>query len=161
MVINIKWCLNQRGGLELVEPNTNMSDSYIKMADESLGLLKDVENKSRVWTASICYYTMYYSLYSLMMRIGVKSEIHSCSILFMKEFLGGYYDRTDMKMIEEAFTARNNLQYYTDRPVNEKTLGAVKNHCRLFLIKTKEAIMAINQTEIKEIRKKIEIKIKS
>ena len=89
MALNIRWCLRAKNGLELVEPNENVSRSYLKMAEESLEQLKKLESK--IWIASASYYTMYYCLYALLMRIGVKCEIHACSLLFMKTFLRKFY----------------------------------------------------------------------
>ena len=100
-MVSIKWCLNQKGGLEFIEPNKVMADSYIKMAEESINVLKGVE-KSKIWTATATYYIFYYSLYSLMLHIGVKCEIHSCSIEFMKNNLGNFYNKKDIEMVEKA-----------------------------------------------------------
>lgn len=38
-MVSIKWCLKQKNGLEIIKPNSNMSDSYIKMAEESINVL--------------------------------------------------------------------------------------------------------------------------
>ena len=78
-MVSIEWCLHQRNGLEMVEPNENPSSSYLKMAEESISMLGRVEG-SRIWTATMTYYIFYYSLYAMMLRIGIKCEIHLCSI---------------------------------------------------------------------------------
>ncbi|MEN6379840.1 MAG: hypothetical protein ABFD15_09720 [Methanofastidiosum sp.] len=39
------------------------------------------------WKIATAYYTLYFSLYAMLMRIGVKSEIHSCTVDFVKEYL--------------------------------------------------------------------------
>ena len=72
------------------------------MAEESINVLNDME-KSRIWTATTSYYIFYYSLYSLMLRLGIKCEIHSCSIEFMNVFLKGFYEQKDIKMMERHF----------------------------------------------------------
>lgn len=107
-MVSIKWCLKQKGGLEMVSPNITMADSYIKMAEESINIMKGVE-PSRIWTATTAYYIFYYSLYSLMLRIGIKCEIHSCSIEFMKSYLKMFYSKKDIDMFDKAFYARINL----------------------------------------------------
>ena len=73
-MVSINWCFNTKKGLEIIEPNENMSISYMKMAEESMSMIKKNE-ESRIWTASTSYYTMYYALYSLMMKIGIKCEM--------------------------------------------------------------------------------------
>ena len=154
---DIKWCLNVRNGLELVESNENMMTSYLKMAKESLDTIKEVE-RSKIWISSTSYYTMYYSLYALMMKIGVKCEIHSCSIKFMKRFLQDFYDGDDIRLTEKGFEVRNDLQYYPDRFVSEQILIELKERVIDFFIKTKEIISKITEKQINEIRKKIEEK---
>lgn len=108
-MVSIKWCLKQKDGLEFIEPNDNMSKSYISMAEESINAIRGVEG-SKIWTATMTYYIFYYSLYSLMLRIGIKCEIHSCSLEFMKNYLASFYDKKDIEMIENAFSARIDLQ---------------------------------------------------
>lgn len=131
-----------------------MSDSYAKMAEESINMLNNVE-KSRIWTATMTYYIFYYSLYSLMMRIGVKCEIHACSLVFMKTFLCSFYNAKDAEMIDKAFTARIDLQYYTNRPVDERNIENTRRYCKEFYIKTKDIISLITEAQIKEIIAKL------
>lgn len=153
-MISIKWCLEQKDGIRTIRPNANMSDSYLKMAEESIGVLKNIEG-SRIWTATTSYYIFYYSLYSLMLKLGVKCEIHSCSLEFMKGFLGEFYSRKDMEMIRKAFGARIDLQYYANRPVDEKTIEEVRAHCKDFYVKTKDIIIKITEKQINSVRKKL------
>ena len=117
-MVSIKWCAKQNTGIKIIQQNANMSNSYIKMAEESITVLAGVA-MSKIWTATTAYYIFYYSLYSLMLRIGVKCEIHSCSLEFMKRFLKDFYNDKDMGMIEKAFKARIDLQYYADRDVDD------------------------------------------
>lgn len=154
-MVSISWCLAQKNGMHLAEPNKNMSESYIRMAEESINILSGVK-KSRIWTATTSYYIFYYSLYSLMLRIGVKCGIHSCSLEFMKRFLPEFYNQKDIDMINKAFSARIDLQYYSDRPVDEKDITEAKRYCKDFYIKTKGVLSVINDEQIAGIRKKVE-----
>ena len=153
-MVSIKWCLNQKLGLELIDPNPNMSESYLKMAEESLSILNNVE-KSKIWTATTSYYIFYYSLYALMLTIGVKCEIHSCSLEFMKQFLNEFYDLQDNKNFNDAFSARTDLQYYADRPVDQLMIDKTKKACKDFYIKTKDNIARITENQINSIREKL------
>jgi len=153
-MVSIKWCMKQKNGIKLVEPNDNMSSSYIKMAEESIGILNNVQ-KSNIWTATTSYYIFYYSLYSLMLKIGVKCEIHLCSIEFMKKFLASLYNKKDIDMMEKTFSARIDLQYYSDRPVNQLVIEQSKRYCKEFFIKTKDIISKITESQILSIRESI------
>ena len=152
-MVSIQWCLKKEGGLELSEPNAVMARSYLGMAEDSL---KDLENvKTDIWKATITYYSFYYSLYALMMRIGVKCEIHSCSLEFMDKLLGDLYSKEDIEMINKAFGARINLQYYANRPIDEKVIKETRAYVSDFLSKTKDVITNITNNQIISIRKKL------
>ena len=157
-MVSVKWCLKQKGGIELIEENHNMAESYIKMAEESINALSRVK-QSRIWTATTAYYIFYYSLYAVMLRIGVKCEIHSCSLEFMKRYIG-FYDKKDAEMIEKAFDARINLQYYADRPVDDESIEAVSRYCKTFFIKTKDILSNITERQISEIRQALKMEMK-
>jgi len=153
-MVNIKWCLGIRNGLELIEQNKNMSYSYLEMAKESLDMIKNV-SQSKIWKASTCYYTMYYSLYSLMMKIGIKCEIHSCSLEFMKQFLKSFYSENEVELIKKAFDVRNNLQYYPDKLMKNFDLLNIEKGTVEFFVKTKSIISEISESQIDEIISKL------
>lgn len=153
-MVSIRWCLKKKNGIEIVPQNKNMSDSYIKMAEESINITSGVEN-SRIWTVTTAYYIFYYSLYSLMLRIGVKCEIHSCSLEFMAVFLKDFYTQKDIEMIAKAFSARIDLQYYADRPVDGEAIEEIKICCKDFYIKTKDILARITETQVGDIQKKL------
>ena len=150
-MVSIKWCLSVKHGIELVKPNDNMCGSYLKMAEESLKIIRKID-ESKLWTASASYYVIYYSLYSTMMNIGVKCEIHQCSIEFMKRFLLDFYSSEDVQLIKTAFELRNDLQYYPDRLADEKKLEYVKKGSIDFFVKTKSIISRITEKQINQIR---------
>jgi len=153
-MVSINWCLKAKNGLELVGPNKNMADAYLKMAEESLKAIKN-NSESKIWTASTAYYTMYYSLYAVMIRIGVKCEVHKCSIEFMKRFLLEFYSKDDVKLVESAFESRNDLQYYPNRLINQNKLEFVREGAVDFFVKTKRVLIKINEKQINEIRNKL------
>lgn len=151
---SIEWCFNVKNGLDIVEPNENMSVSYLSMAEESMFMIKKNE-ESRIWTASTSYYTMYYCLYSIMMKIGIKCEIHQCSIEFMKYFLNEFYSNDDLELIKTALDVRNNLQYYPDRLIDNSKIELIKKEAVEFFIKSKDILIKITENKINEIRKKL------
>jgi uncharacterized protein (UPF0332 family) len=126
----------------------------LRMAEESIRALNKLKG-IEIWSTTTTYYIFYYSLYSLMMRIGVKCEIHSCSLEFMKHFLSKFYDERDVKMINKAFNARIDLQYYPDRPVDKRDLEEIKKYCKHFFIKTKDILSLITEDDIGKLRKNL------
>jgi uncharacterized protein (UPF0332 family) len=152
----IKWCLKAKNGLELIEPNDNLSIAYLKKAEDALraaAVLKD--NKD--WEISSCYYTMYFSLYSILMKIGIKCEIHSCTISFMQNLLKNYFTNEDIDLIEKSQKARIDTQYYSDRNISDELYKKIIDNVPLFLVKCKNILNEINEEAIKEIREELEI----
>ena len=86
----IKWCAGKKGGLSLIEPNSDLAEAYIKKAEEALESMR--VNTIKDWKISTAYYTLYFSLYSILTKIGIKCEIHSCTIEFAKRFLKDYFN---------------------------------------------------------------------
>jgi uncharacterized protein (UPF0332 family) len=90
-----------------------------------------------------------------MLRIGMKCEIHSCFLEFTKKFLGDFYNNNDINMINKAFQARIDLQYYTKRSVDKKIIEQVKNYSKKFYINTKDILSKINESQVEKIREEI------
>jgi hypothetical protein len=67
----------------------NLAGAYAKKGEEALESVW--LNTIKDWEISTSYYAMYFSLYSLLARIGAKSEIHSCTIEFARRFLSEYF----------------------------------------------------------------------
>lgn len=151
---DIKWCLNTNHGMELVEPNENLSKAYLKKAEGSLEVSSILKGK-REWEITSAYYAQYLGIYAILMRIGVKCEIHSCTIAFMKEFLTDYFTKEDVKLISKSHKGRNDLQYYSDRSISEELHLKIINNTPLFLTKCKQVLSEINENEIILIRNKI------
>jgi len=127
----IKWCLKQKGGLKLVESSQRLAFGYLKMAEDSLGTMNREKDKNLIFSVSAGYYTTYYSLYGILMKCGVKCEIHSCSIEFAKQFLREYYSQEDFDLIR------------------------IWNKAYDFFVKTREILVKLDSRKIKEVRNKL------
>jgi len=151
-VDKIKWCLNQKKGIELVEPNDNLRDAYLIKADEALETLRT--SKIRDWQITIAYYAIYHSIYSLLMTIGIKCEIHSCTIEFAKIFLKKYLSIEDFELIDKAFYARIDSQYYVNRQVSDENYEIIIRKTPAFTVKCKNIV--IEPHDINSIRESLE-----
>ena len=77
--MSFDWCKKQ--GLKLITPNTNLSKEYYKNAEETLRITNLIKNSgSNMWLATQKYYTEYLAAYAILMKIGIKTEIHSYTI---------------------------------------------------------------------------------
>lgn len=154
-MVSINWCCKQKDGIKLIEPNDNLAEGYLKMAEDALGTMNREKNFSLRFSISACYYSMYYSLYATLMKIGIKCEIHSCTLKFMEMFLSEFYSKEDIKVINKAFDCRNTIQYYVDRIIQKEDSNWIILKAPLFHTKSKEILAKLNENQIKEIREKI------
>jgi len=153
-MVSINWCLKAKNGLELIESNTNLSKAYIKKAEDSL---KSIEiNTIKEWKITTAYYSIYFSLYAILMKIGIKCEIHSCTIEFAKRFLKDYFNKEDFELLEDAFKARIDTQYYVNKDVPNEQYKGILNQAPIFFTKCKNILLKITQREIGDIRKELE-----
>jgi len=147
--INLNWCKKQEKGIILVEPNINLSEDYIKSAQETLVLLRDVNNKSNMWAATMKYYCEYFAVYSFLIRVGIKCEIHDCTIKVV-ELLEeqniipkGTYER-----LNKDKGLRVDNQYY----LKNIKVNIDFNDLSDFVLKMKNISSSITLEDIKKIR---------
>ena len=150
----ISWCKKQDKGIKLVEPNDNLSDEYYKNAEESLKVLRSIiETQSNMWIATTKYYIEYFSVYSVLMKIGIKCEIHDCTISLVK-----FLEDEDIinigisKILEKDKELRIDNQYYLkNKPVNIDF-----DNLSDFLLSIKNSLNMLDNNKIEEIRTKIQ-----
>ena len=120
MAVALRWCCKKEGGLKLDVSNENSTQGYLTLAENALGTMNRERNYNRQFAISACYYSMYYALYAVLMKAGVKCEIHSCTLEFMKRILKDFYSLEEIRAIKKAFDCRETAQYYVDRIVSKE-----------------------------------------
>ena len=153
----IKWCVGKNEGLSLVEPNSDIANAYIKKAEEALESMR--VNIIKDWKISTAYYTLYFSLYAILMKLGVKYEIHSCTIEFAKRFLKDFFEANELDFIEDSLKARVDSQYYIDRMVPDEQYNKMTKKAPEFLVKCKSILIKLNEKKVNEIRDKFQKEI--
>jgi len=151
-VKKLKWCCKQSAGLKIVEPNDNLAKEYFQSAEETFSILRDINGKSNIWLATTKYYVEYFVLYSLLQKIGIKCEIHDCTIEVAKlleknKIIPKGYSRK----LEEDKELRIDNQYYLKNKPVDINIRDLRN----FLLTIKNKINSITLDETNEIRSKI------
>ncbi|MDD5192254.1 MAG: hypothetical protein PHH54_05955 [Candidatus Nanoarchaeia archaeon] len=147
--INLNWCKKQEKGISLVEPNTNLSEDYLKSAQETLLLLKDVHNKSNMWAATMKYYCEYFAVYSFLIRVGIKCEIHDCTIKLVELFEEQkMLPKGTFQRLDKDKGLRIDNQYY----LKNLKVNIDFNDLSDFVLAMKNRISSITLEEIKKIR---------
>ena len=149
----IIWCLNQKNGIKIIEPNQNLSQAYILKAEDSLESIQ--VNIKKEWKIVTAYYTIYFSLYAILTRIGIKSEIHSCTVDFVKEYLNEFFTKEEIELIEDSLKARIDVQYFVDKDISDELYSKLIEFAPRILIKSRSILSKLTEMKIRSIRDEI------
>jgi len=151
-MVNLEWCKKKERGIRMIEPNDNLCKEYLESSEETLSILKDIRGKSNMWLATTKYYCEYFAVYSLLMKIGIKSEIHDCTIA-LAEFLEkeNLLPKGTYKNLEKDKRLRIDNQYYLKNINVEIVYSELTN----FILEIKDIINSLTFDKINEIRKEI------
>jgi len=151
-MVSLNWCKNQESGIKIIEPNMHLSEDYMKSAEETLVLLREIKDKSNMWEATMKYYCEYFAVYSLLLRIGIKCEIHDCTIKLCEALeLAKLLPTGTFNRLERDKGLRIDNQYYL------KNIKVTVDFSELsdFILKIKNIISTLTMNDIKEIRAKL------
>ncbi|MFT4309458.1 MAG: HEPN domain-containing protein [Candidatus Woesearchaeota archaeon] len=155
---HIAWCLQQKRGIRIEEPNDNLSDVYIKKAISSLNMLESAIEKNEIeWISTTAYYARYFAVYAMLQKCGIRSEIHDCTIsllqlLFVEEKIIETQYYNEMKRSKEL---RIEIQYYTSEKADIKSIKKDSLKATNFVLKIEEIIEKLNDSLIGLIRQKL------
>ena len=149
----ISWCKKKDGGIKIQEPNDNLSREYYESAEESLRVLRSIErSKSNMWLATTKYYIEYFAVYSILMKIGIKCEIHDCTISlvnFLEE--QGIIKKGISDILENDKELRLDNQYYLKNKHVDIDFEELAN----FLLGTRKILDSLDKDKIEELRRLI------
>jgi uncharacterized protein (UPF0332 family) len=105
------------------------------------------------WTATTAYYARYFALYALLMKMGVKSEIHDCTINVAQLLANhGILSQSLVDDIAEAKQARIDAQYYVATELNQKEIKKNAETARKFVLEIEQTIENVTSKQINTIR---------
>lgn len=146
-MVTINWCLKQNKGIELIRPNDNLAKEYLSSSEETLISLKNSNETSNMWKATKKYYVEYLAVYALMMKIGIKCEIHDCTIELTK-ILKDIFPKNTYTILSADKQLRIDNQYYL------KNFQVEINYDKLFefILEVKETINRLTPKDIENMR---------
>lgn len=136
--------------IKLVDSSDEISRSYLIKSDKSLissKTLLDIGNYDDA--IALTYYSMYYSVLSLLFKCGVKCENHTGAIILLKEIFG-----LDNHELDKAKKDRIDGQYYIDFKTSEEELRDAVITAEEFNANIKEKIERLKKSEIIKIHEK-------
>jgi len=136
----LSWCCRQRRGIALTEPKPHLSEAYLREADETLANVLVTSGK---WKVIIAYYACYHALYAILVRCGIRSEIHECTLALMERFPFTDEERVFLAKLKED---RIQTQYYLrERIVDEEAM-------KRFVATCKRILDGLTSEEIEDVR---------
>ncbi len=151
---NLVWCLKQKRGIRIIEPNPNLTKAYMKKAISALNTMTAAAKINETdWILTTAYYARYFALYALLMKIGIKSEIHDCTISLAKLLSNnGILAPCLAEDIAKAKQTRIDTQYYVEQEQNPKTIQRNIQAARQFVLETEKTIENLTTEQINIIR---------
>ncbi|MBU2616462.1 MAG: NYN domain-containing protein [Nanoarchaeota archaeon] len=145
--------LSSEGKLQLVEPSSDIKDSYLGKSESNLSSSKILfENDKLEEAVALTYYSMYNLVLALLFAVGIKCENHSgVSILLGKVF--GF----DNSFLVLARRERIDKQYYTDFNVTKKEVQGGIVSAEDFNRELKSVLSGLNSEKIQERRNQFKI----
>ena len=153
---HLNWCLKQHKGIRLVTASENLVKAYQEKAKNALKSMEINAQAGLVeWAVSASYYAKYFAVYSLLSKIGVKCEIHDCTITLF-EYL--FCDTVSSEIIKDLRNSKENrveTQYYTQEIHVE--LDQVMKKTKKFVLEIDKVIDGLNSERIAELQKRIRV----
>lgn len=152
----MKWCFEIKTGIEMIEPSGNLAEAYIKKSKDALEMAgMSLKAKKKDWTATTLYYCRYFILYALLQKIGIKSQNHTCTILFAKKFLRKKIDKEKIEELMQFKDERIEKQYYVAKSgMDQKKLKGMEEKTKEFFFYVLEVMSTITEEEINDVREK-------
>ena len=151
-VNKLKWCCKQKAGLKIEKPNDNLAKEYLQSAEETLSILQDIKSKSNMLLATTKYYCEYFSIYALLQKIGIKCEIHDCTIEIAKllEEIKIIPENYSKKLEDDKDLRIDNQYYLKNKPVNINI-----RELSDFILIIRNKVNSITLSEINKVRDEI------
>ncbi len=140
----IRWCLKKKVGLKVISPNLHISESYMQEANDTFDSMLNTKGK---WKVIMAYYSSYNALYSILMKCGISSENHECTIEMMK-MLG--FSEKNCNYMKELKHKRIDVQYYLKKIELGETIGV-----KLILNECKKILVSLSDKQIANIREEL------
>jgi len=156
---NYLFCFKKAGGLKLISPNERLVEVYKKKSRSALNMLESAKEKQEdEWILDTSYYAKYFIVYALFMKVGIKSEIHDCTIfalnsLFIEE---GIVDKDIYEELEKSKDLRVGALYYDKDFGREEILKRAKTAPE-FCLKVESILDKMPKEDINKIRDKFNV----
>jgi uncharacterized protein (UPF0332 family) len=153
---HLNWCLKQHKGIRLVTSSENLVKAYREKAKNALKSMEINAQAGLVeWVVSASYYAKYFAVYSLLSKIGVKCEIHDCTITLFEHLFCDAVSSEIIKDLRNSKEDRVETQYYTQEI--HVDLEQIIKKTKKFVLEIDSIIDGLNSEKIAELQKRLKI----
>src|SRR3989344_3446078 len=155
---NFGFCFKKASGLKLISSNENLVKVYKRKSKSALNMLQSaIEKKEDEWILDTSYYAKYFMVYALFMKVGIKSEIHDCTIFALKSIF------CDLKIISpelckdlsDSRDLRVGSLYY-DKDFGKNEILNKSNTAPNFCLEIESILDSLSKEDIIKIRRMFE-----
>jgi uncharacterized protein (UPF0332 family) len=150
----LKWCVKQNKGIKIISESITLQKAYLKKSEEALKSMNvNATAGINEWVISTSYYAKYFAVYALLSRIGVKCEMHDCTVSLFEYLFSSIIPSNFVQELQQSKDDRVDVQYYTQTiQINPKKLLADTTN---FVLEIQKIIDKLTSTEIATLRGKI------
>lgn len=151
----LRWCARQDKGIRIDVQSKNLQTAFLKKSHTALQSMQ-VNTREGIWewAISASYYAKYFAIYALLSRLGIKCEIHDCTIVLFGHLFGDDVPESLLEDLRQAKKDRIEAQYYIQQvPIDPKILVSKTKE---FVIAVEEIIDGLNRQKIENLRKTID-----
>ncbi len=151
---HLLWCLKQSKGIRIVAPSENLAKAYLQ---KSRNAMKSMEVNAEAglveWAVSASYYAKYFAVYSLLSTIGVKCEIHDCTITLFEYLFSDGISNEFFRDLRESKEDRVEFQYYPQETSID--FQQIIRKTKAFVLEIEKAIDGLNTERIFKLQKEL------
>lgn len=148
------WCFKQIKGIRLVKTSENIVRAYL---EKSKNALKSMEVNAKAgiteWAVSASYYAKYFSVYALLSKIGVKCEIHDCTIALFEYLFGNGISQTLVQEFKQSKEDRIETQYYTRK--TDVNFDQLMSKTKDFVLEIEKIVDGLSYDRIQRLQKRL------
>jgi len=112
-----------------------------------------LEIRETDWITTTAYYARYFALYALLMKMGIKSEIHDCSIAVATLLTEKRILRKNLASdLSNSKQARIDIQYYVEKELDQIFIRKDVENARYFVLELEKVIENLTADRIREVR---------
>lgn len=119
----------------------------LRYMQESEDTFSSILGAKGSWPAIMAYYCCYHAFYSVLMKTGIRSEIHECTIELTRLF---GFTNEEMKFLHELKENRIDVQYYLLKPK-----PVYMHRIKHFVQRCRDILSKLDENRIREIRGRI------